>query len=659
MGISYQSKKCPSCGSTKFDYINETKMWECAYCGTMIERHEQQDTLFTIKNVVRQVLVDVSYQRFQEAKNNLVESEKIDSRYVGTIIAKICYYLNAALFDNISQQEQRNMFAQVKKFYSELVALGESPTEEEIALYEFLESAEAYGTLILAYDTLNCRQRIEPLYEYFKPDEVYSLTLNSNLLKYMVNHQKYEIADKIVSNYDNLEKRSALEFLLGSYPDGEQKTVNCNLLISQDVLTFDERGIIESYLDNSADSVNTKYSIACAALQSSATPSVRCVMSSVVSKISSPEEVKSIFDIIMSKKLSDNEVNTITAYALQSCTQEVILYIINLFKSTNQFVVFSHQHFITVLENQSISYDYKKKIIDAAISFNVTEKVKEQFVSHYLNNISDSFENRSAFIEYLFSLVSSISTVSAESYILSCSIDGENKPEIVKRIFELETNRAFFRETLDKYVNSACDAVDVRESIIDILIQAGLVFSENALVNFLINSAVSDDSKFRILKKLKNTGAAYLGLLDKYLIYVPAERYSGMIMQELIDYSDTVSAQAVAKYILQIRDVQTSKDIVAKKLVDKCKVSVLSQGFKVNHLNNAIDCNTLQAYILISPDSPEITVSVLEALGAQNVKLNTEIFVAGLKKKFKKYLSGAKGMLSPATLAAANQLGLI
>ena len=138
MAVKYTSQKCDSCGSTKFDYIEKLNMWECVYCGNRIERHEEVDTMFTIKNVVRQVLVDVSYQRFNEAKNNLVECEKIDSRYVGTTIARLCFLLNAAMYNAQNQQEQRNMFAQIKKYYSLLCSKGERISEEEIVLYEFL-----------------------------------------------------------------------------------------------------------------------------------------------------------------------------------------------------------------------------------------------------------------------------------------------------------------------------------------------------------------------------------------------------------------------------------------------------------------------------------------------------------------------------------------
>ena len=57
MAVSYVSKKCPSCASTKFIEDKISKSWVCTYCGTVIERHEEADTLYTIKNIAVNLLV--------------------------------------------------------------------------------------------------------------------------------------------------------------------------------------------------------------------------------------------------------------------------------------------------------------------------------------------------------------------------------------------------------------------------------------------------------------------------------------------------------------------------------------------------------------------------------------------------------------------------
>ena len=88
MASAYKQLRCPGCDGT-LRYIKEKKIWECIYCGNEIRREEEYDGLYTIKNVVRMVLVDLAYQRMDSAVKNLVECQKISSDYVGTLIAEI------------------------------------------------------------------------------------------------------------------------------------------------------------------------------------------------------------------------------------------------------------------------------------------------------------------------------------------------------------------------------------------------------------------------------------------------------------------------------------------------------------------------------------------------------------------------------------------
>lgn len=657
MAVNYISQKCPFCGSTSFEYVKEEKIWECIYCGARIERKEQADNLFTIKNVVRQVLLDVAYKRFNDAKANLVECEKIDSRYVGTIIAKICYFINAASFSaDITQQEKQNMIAQAKKYYTLLVKDGSDVGDEEVSLYEFLDSAEAYGVLILIFDTLNLDKKAEFVYQFFNPDEIYSMDLNSNLLRFMLKKEKYEIADKIVSNYDNLEKRSAIQLLLSSYPDGEKKIENCSLLISQNVFNSEDARIIEKYLKETSDSIKTKSEIAYQALMTNAKPSIECIMQNVILSVKSEDDVKHIVDALMSRKLADNEIYTIVDYALGKCNQAVILYIFESFIQSNQFVVLNYQHFITLLNNKEISTDYRKSIIDLAIDFNVNDKKKEQFISYYLLNIKDSPQEREEMVHYLLSLIPSLSSVSIENYIVSCTIDGDKKPSVVKELLNENVNRAFLRETFDKYIQYGKDSSEVYDKIVNILAENGLGLSEGALLSLLFSNRDAE-SKLMILKKILNTGVRYLTILDKYLANVPIQMYSSSILQELINCSDSISGDAFVRYLLTISE--QGKPANVQKLLQKCNIPIAQKGCFVNHLGKKIECSVIQAYVLISPDPVQTSCAVLDALGARQIKINSDIYIDGSHKKFKKYLSSVKTSLSGITLEMCKYLGLM
>ena len=174
-----------------------------------------------------------------------------------------------------------------------------------------------------------------------------------------------------------------------------------------------------------------------------------------------------------------------------------------------------------------------------------------------------------------------------------------------------------------------------------------------------MNASYPEEKRIELLRKAKSSGIRYLGILDKYLTAISPQAFSKSIFQELLDVSDTISADAFVKYLLNIKDAEAVKPITAQKLADRCKMPILSQIYRISHLNNTVECNVMQAYLLVSPDDPVVTCSVAESLGARTMKLNTDISVAGLRKKFKKYISSVKSQISPATDAAVQQFGLL
>ena len=138
MTVSFVARKCTQCAG-KLQYIKEKKIWKCLYCGAEIERQEQYDGLFTIKNVVRQSLLDTAYRRLDSASKNLIECEKIDSRYVGTIIAKLAYDMIRVITPGACDpRDAKSIFTQLKKTYEQLKSTGSSVSDDEEALYELI-----------------------------------------------------------------------------------------------------------------------------------------------------------------------------------------------------------------------------------------------------------------------------------------------------------------------------------------------------------------------------------------------------------------------------------------------------------------------------------------------------------------------------------------
>jgi predicted RNA-binding Zn-ribbon protein involved in translation (DUF1610 family) len=662
MAVSYVTQKCTSCAGTKLEYIKEMKAWRCAYCGTLIERHEQADTMFTIKNVVRQTLLDIAYVRMDSARNNLVECEKIDSRYVGTIIAEIAYEMNMVIHGNVSPNEQRNLFAQLKKNYMTLCEMSTEPTEDELVLYEFFDSSEVTGTLILVFDTLKATQRRDALFNFFNAGEVYSVDLNSNLINFAFKNEKYDMLEKIIHNKDNINKIAVTKMVLKAYPDGEKKAELVRFLIGIDnVFSEDDRRMFEDYLETTEDCEETTYNIALALCSSTACPGAECLMKNVVSKLNDTEKVSEIMAAFMQKQLSDVEKGIIVDFAVSRCSQKVCLFIFEKLLEGGQFVEPGYKHFDALLSREDVSADYKTKIIDVALQFNVNDRIKEAFISKYLCEVEDTPENREILTDYLLGKIDALSLNTIEKYIIKCKLDGEEKPTVVKKIFDMNNNMSFFRNTLNDYISSSNDEMSIKKRVIDILTDAGVSASTSTSINLLTQGNLTSDEKIDVLRRLKASGQRYDDVLENYLCEVSENNFDSHILTELLSSASSVTEKAFVRYVMLMKNDSSAARIGnTAKLSNLCYNSTQNIMCRVNHGGNIITCNIIQGYILSSPDKDEETaVSMYGVLNSSGVSLNTEIDVGGSRMKFKKYIAVKKREIEGVTRKLCEEAGIL
>jgi hypothetical protein len=196
------------------------------------------------------------------ASKNVIECEKIDSRYVGTLIAKIAHEMITVITPGAcSDRDAKNIFAQLKKNYELLKSQNPSITDDEEALYEFLEEADIYATLVLVFDSLNDTSRRDYVLSLLDAKGVYSKAANSNLLSYAIKNNHLDMVDDIISNANNVDLRAALSEILTKYPDGEKKGQNISRLFDTGALKTEDKPIVEKYISSSQDSKATKASV--------------------------------------------------------------------------------------------------------------------------------------------------------------------------------------------------------------------------------------------------------------------------------------------------------------------------------------------------------------------------------------------------------------
>ncbi|MBQ8134997.1 MAG: hypothetical protein IJ192_11425 [Clostridia bacterium] len=640
MAVSYVVQKCTSCAGTKFDYDKETKMWKCLYCGAVIERHEQADTMFTIKNVVRQVILDIAYKRMDNARNNLVECKKIDSGYVGTIIADIAYEMNMIVNGGISKSEQQNYFSMLKKNYSSLRSRGDNPDDEELSLYEFFDSSEVVGVLILVFDSLNASARKEILLKNFNADEVYSRSLNSNLINFAIKNGDFDMFNQIIRNSDNIDVKAVLKTLLSKSPDDEKKAENAIFLIKKDLdISEEDKKTFEKYMNDSADSAETKCRIATALCTTQVRPSVECLMTNIITQNMDSQLIYELMAELIRNNLLDTEIYTILEFTLVNCGYEVCMQNINMLLESDNFVSLNSNHFISLLDRDDLTLENKKKVIEAMMKFEVSDKVRYRFISEYLCNVYDEPDNRLSMINFLLSLTKDLSTNTVENYIKNCSMDKENKPEIVKTLFSLDLNRSYFNHTLSNYISGNSDSFDVQKDVIYQLLQAGLRINANACTTMICMTGIPSEQRVEMLRLAKSSGVSYDDVADMYISVVHPTQFEPAIFGELMQGVTHISNNGFVRYVLHMPDLPAAKVGSIGKMMTICYSKPYMINCNIMVGSDKIICNLIQAYILTTKDTEELALGVLGALDGNKSTVGTDIDVSGVRYKFKKYVT--------------------
>lgn len=650
MAVSFVAWKCTQCAG-KLQYIKEKKIWKCLYCGAEIERQEQYDGLFTIKNVVRQSLLDTAYRRLDSASKNLIESEKINSRYVGTIIAKLAYDMIRVITPGACDpRDTKSIFAQLKKTYEQLKSAGSTVSDDEEALYDFLEESDIFATLILVYDSLNDVVRRDFVSQMLVAQEVYSKPANNNLLSFAIKRGKIDLADQIISNSDNIDPKAALSEVLDRYPDGDAKGERIAALLGTGAIKYEDRKLIETYLSDTKDGIETKSKASIAALNQGLPISSELLMDRVV-RLADPETVKATLSAFCKCKISDEAVIKILSFAYECGNIQTACNAMDCLKNSGQYVLVPAKLIISMLSNGKISASDKVSLLKKSFEFKVDNKSFESVLTNYLCFNSDKAEDRKVVLECLLERASNIPTATVESYVLRSSIDGNNKPFVVSAIFDKGLNISFFNELLSTYMNSSVDSKDIKASIIEILSQKGLKIDPGYFVEYICSSTDEPRAKMQFIKKMIENGSQLRAdAANAYLERTAAEQFSSELFSTIFTPGSSFSSRAVENYLLRFKDRDAVKVDNVKTIVDRATGDVLNSGFRITHLGNSIICNLAQAYTLSTNDSQTTALAIADYfISSKKMKINAEMSVSGSNMKLKKYVVANRANLSEVT----------
>lgn len=655
MGVSYVTRKCNQCAG-RLEYLKDKKIWKCLYCGAEIERQEQYDGLFTIKNVVRQSLLDVSYRRLDSALKNIIEAEKIDSHYIGTIIAKIVYEMICAITPGACRESDvRNLLMQLKKNYEALQNISKTITDEEEALYEYLEESDIYATLVLVYDSLSDVVRRDFVFQLVDTKQIYSKDANGNLFTYVLKNENFELVKGLLSNPDNIDVGMAFSEILKRYPDNANKVEIIKNLIKTKQLNYDDKAVLEKYLSSSEDSSDIKAGIIIVALENGMDVSLDFTVKNIFPKIEE-DKIKDVFLTYCSKKLSDADIMLAFDYACECKNTNMALCIFDCLKKGNQFVVVPSKTLIAFLSSERSAED-KIKLIEKILEFKIEGKGIEAAVTDYLCYNEDPVNIRQNVITYLFEKVSVIPTNTVQNYILRCEKDGEKKPEIVKAIFKNGINTSFFNDLLSKYINSSIDSEKVKAEITNILTEGGLKIDPDYFEEYICSQDKNPEDKIYFVKKMILNGSRVKSkTANNYLVKNNLNNFSSELFSLIFTPASSFDSKATERYLLLCKDRDAIKAQNFVTIAERCLNGVDSIVCQIEHGGNIISCNLLQAYILLSNDSQGVTSEIVKwFVNKKRMKINAEIECFGRKMKFRKYVVENKTKLSKVSDSVCEQ----
>lgn len=660
MASNYKHLRCPGCDGT-LKYIKEKKVWECIYCGNEIRREEEYDGLYTIKNVVKQVLADLAYNRMDSAMKNLVECQKISSDYVGTLIAEICLKVFTLITPGACQQSEiKGIFGQVKRLYTKLESLGDNGiSAEEEALYEsFDENNDAFGVLVLVYDTLQAHDHLEFVLNLFDASTVYSKSLNANLLNYALKNGKTEIVDKIFANSDNINCRDALFILLNSYEDSEVKRQRVVPIMEKSEFRSEDYKQIESYINNTDDSVETKVLVYKCAVSYRITPPMQSVVEHILNdSLISKTQISEVYEAFCSTKPKDAELYELITDIYTKHSGKTACMEMQELVNNGIFIRMSDKVVRRMVTRKELSVEDRIVLLEKAEQCKLNAKDNDLILGEILLKNEEDFENRIALVRKMTGYVDTISTNILTEYIVNSTLDGDKKTEMLDELFKLKLNMSFFRDVLNSYLKKSHDSDETQKAVAQLLSNHGIGVDSNMLLDIACAANANDyiEKAAFIQKSIRNGTRINAECLSQYLEKVTPGNYHSELISLMTTPASRVTDRALANYVLYSDDSMEVKLQNAVVFAEKNGKTFGESECEVRHLGSAIKCNLFQGYVLIADDSAAAVEAMVSAMKTAKARLNPSIYVNGQSQKFKKYITENKSKLSQMTLTLCEE----
>lgn len=646
MAKTHYQKKCASCGSSEWTYIREMKMFQCLFCGSFVERREQREENFAVNNAIRQTLMDIAYRRIEQADRDLSECQRVDSKYVGTLIAGICCRMIAAFNGRyFGGQDPRAMLGQIRRDYMQLCEQDEELGVDETEFYDFLESSDCWAMLAMCFDTLGDTQRCEYLLTMADLKQIFSKETNKSLLRFALKNNRLDMAEEVLENRRNVDITDALNAILKDCPDGEPKARMVASLIQDGAVRDGNVAALEEYMSG-GDGAGTKAVVAGAAcsagLQLSLDVTIRsALVSAEVSKF------RELLAALLKRRLPDSEVEQLLSMAQSAQDPDKAMAIVDALAESGQFVSINGKQVQGFINKTSTTPEHRIRLIGKLKGFTGPEKMWETVTGIYLCQVAEPVENRTAILNTLCEDLTSVLAKDFEQYVLTCNLDGGEKPQRIRQLLGLPNmNVGFFRGLIGKYTESNKDAPEHTGQVLQALMECGLAVDGSMVLEYICSNSGTGEEKIEILNLVQQNGTVLRAdTLSTYLERC-AKTFDPELFAALYRENAVISPKALENYLLVCRDLPEVKLKHALGLSGSMSSSFGGTQCRFKFQGCDVSGNLAQAYILLTEDQRGLAMDLVQAMVSSGTKLNTPVEVDGVSKKFSKFVLEKRSQLT-------------
>lgn len=508
MAVNFVARKCACGGKLEFDPLK--KIWICKYCGTVVEREATFDKV-QVDGI--EGISDVVRQTLMDVANNKMESASRN-------------------LEDCERKNHKHVGTLIAHISYNLSMISCAKSQDEARGY--LDKVKVYA------------QRLQTEFPVIAEDEI-------NLYE-AFGEGVADIYANLVVVFDTLNDASRIEYISSKLHTNEvfSEYANKNLLkISLKRKNFE---VVDDVVNNIGH-IDKKFTL-----------------QEILMNYPNQEKKHDIVDRLFSEQIAEALGKGFfeNYFGESSDSIEMKAYIISKLASTNMRC--NAESIVKAVHSQMNSYENSKLVFEALyetkISDQETEALlvfclmvnKEYFV---LKAFLDALSEKSVFVQ--------LSSRAVISFLDSSSLTGNEKREIIERMFGFEIDAKSKDAIYNYYLNNNCDEKDVRLEIIKVLLTEGCPISNGTVKNYVVKTSKDEENKLAILNTIFATGInkTYLGdLLSEYLMSsCDTKEIKDSISEYLINNGFKIDSNVFTQYISNSSDTSESKIDKAKKLI--------------------------------------------------------------------------------------------